>query len=90
MIAATEDNTDVDVYYKYNGVPIEDEHVTLQKYEVFTRDVYYIDGQPHIDFTGTRVLATKPVSVYSGNGRAYLHAEASAVLIYFVALWYGF
>lgn len=75
MVAATEDNTDVDVYYTDNGVAIEDEHITLQKYEVFTRDCYHIDGKPEIDFTGTHVLATKPISVYSGNGMARISAE---------------
>lgn len=70
MIVATEDNTDVDVFYTNNGVAIEDEHITLQKYEVFTKDSYYLDGKPKLDYSGTRILATKPVAVYSGNGAA--------------------
>lgn len=77
MIVATDHYTNVDVYYAHNGVTIEDEHLTLQKYEVFTRDTSLLDGDTAIDFTGTHVVATKPISVYSGNGRAYLHPEVS-------------
>lgn len=32
MVIATEDNTDVDVHYADNGVTLEGEHITLQKY----------------------------------------------------------
>lgn len=77
MVIATEDNTEVGVYYTDNGIAIEDEHITLQQYEVFTRDAYHMEGRPQADFTGTRILATKPVSVYSGNGVAYLLADVS-------------
>ena len=48
---------------------------TLNKYEVFTRDVYYVTGRPVIDFTGTRVLADKPVAVYSGAFSGAYYAE---------------
>lgn len=60
-----------------NGVTLEDEHITLHKYEVFTRDCYHLDEKPEIDFTGTNVLATKPVSVYSGQGQSSFYAEVS-------------
>lgn len=80
MVIATEDNTGVDVYYTYNGVTIPDEHITLQKYEVFTRDTYYMTSGDSIDFTGTQVLATKPVSVYSGDGWIKLAATVSRQL----------
>lgn len=75
MIVATENNTGVDVYYTDNGIAIEDEHITLQRYEVFTRNSYYLDGRPVIDFTGTRVLSNRPVSVYSGIGSANVYPE---------------
>ena len=65
MIVATESNTDVDVYYR-PGVELEDEHFSLDPHEVFTMDTYEISGRPLIDLTGTRVVATKPVAVYSG------------------------
>ena len=77
MIVATEDNTEVDVYYADN-VPLEDEHFTLNQFEVFTVDVHIISGRPQIDFTGTRVLATKPVGVYSGVGTAFIYAPVSS------------
>lgn len=77
MIVATEDNTDIHVLYTDNGVAIEDEHTILQKYDVFTVDSFYMDGRPHIDFTGSRILANKPVSVYSGNGLALLYVEVN-------------
>ena len=74
MVVATEDNTEVDVYYP-QSVPLEDEHFTLNLYEVFTMDTYEISGRPLIDLTGTRVVATKPVAVYSGVGRVELYAQ---------------
>lgn len=77
MVVATEDNTDVDVYYADNGIAVEDEHFTLQKFEVFTRDTRQMFMQPQIDFTGTRILATKPVSVYSGDGEVRIYATVS-------------
>lgn len=77
MVVASEDNTDIDVFYMDNGVTIEDEHITLQKYEVFTRDCYFLAGRPEIDFTGTHVLATKPVSVFSGLSEAYVPLSVS-------------
>ena len=76
VIVASENNTEVDVLYA-DDISLEDEHFVLNQMEVFTRDVYYLEGRPEIDFTGTRVLASKPVSVYSGNGRAYLYAPVS-------------
>lgn len=77
MVVAAEDDTYVDVYYTDNGVTIEDEHVTLQKYEVFTRDAHYMTEGYLIDFTGTRVMATKPVAVYSGDGFVQIRASVS-------------
>lgn len=79
MIVATEDNTQVGVYYTDNGIAIEDENITLQTHQVFTKDCYHLDGQPLIDFTGTRVVATKAVSVYSGNGLADISAVVCIV-----------
>ena len=77
MVVATEDNTDVEVHYVENGdVTLPDEHFTLNKHEVFTRDTYYVSGSPPIDFTGSRVLADKPVAVYSG-GILSLYAPVS-------------
>ena len=73
---ATEDNSEVEVHYP-DGVPLQDEHFTFNKYEVFSRDAFYVSDRPEIDFTGTRVLATKPVSVYSGIGKANLYASVS-------------
>ena len=67
MVVATEDNTEVAVYYPAD-VTLPDEYFTLNLYEVFTMDTYDI-GRLSIDFTGTRVVASKPVSVYSGVGR---------------------
>ena len=79
MIVATEDNTEVDVHYA-NEVTLEDEQFTLNQYEVFTKDLYYVDGQPEIDFTGARVVANKAVGVYSGPGIAYVYASVSSLL----------
>lgn len=62
------------MYYTENGVTIDDEHITLHEYQVFARDAYYMEGKPELDFTGTRIVATKPVSVYSGNGAAIVYA----------------
>ena len=67
MIVATESNTDVSVYYPAD-VELVDEYFSLDLHEVFTMDTYEISGRPLIDFTGTRVLATKAVAVYSGVG----------------------
>ena len=69
MVVATEDGTEVAVYYPAD-VTLTDEHFTLDLYEVFTMDTYDI-GRLIIDLTGTRVVASKPVSVYSGVGRAW-------------------
>lgn len=78
MIVASEDNTVVDVYYSDNGVIIEDEYITLHNYDVFTKDAYYMTGGRDIDFTGTRVMSTKPVSVYCGEGWTKIYAPVSS------------
>ncbi len=79
MVVATEDDTDVEVQYAYVGSDtLPNEHFTINKHEVFTRNTYFIDGQPRLDFTGSRVLADKPVAVFSG-GMVYF---ADAVGIY--------
>ena len=75
---ATEDNTEIDVHYA-DGIHLEDEHFTLNKYQIFHKDSNRVEGNREIDFTGSRVLATKPVSVYAGNGRVYLYVEVSGV-----------
>lgn len=80
MVVAAEDNTAINVYYTDNSTGRGTEQITLQKYEIFTRDCYYVEGRPHVDFTGTHVVATKPVSVYSGNGASYLYAQVSIIL----------
>ena len=74
MIVATEDNTVVDVYYP-SGASLTDEQVTLNQYQVYTKDLYEATGKPKTDLTGTRVVANKPVAVYSGVGRALLKAS---------------
>ena len=74
MVVASEDNTEVDVYYT-DDVTLDDEQFTLNQHEVFTRDVsYIIIGSSLDDFTGSRVLANKPVGVYSGHGCARINA----------------
>jgi len=75
---ATEDNTEIDVHYA-DGIHLEDEHITLNKYEIFHKDSNFVEGNQKIDFTGSRVLATKPVSVYAGNGKVYLYVQVSDV-----------
>lgn len=45
----------LDVYYTDNGVTIEDNVITLQKCEVFTKFAYYIGGRPEVDFTVTSI-----------------------------------
>ena len=69
MVVATEDNTTVDVHY--SNVPLPNENFTLNQYEVFTG---LIEG----DFTGTRVVSNKPVSVYSG-GDVIFHAPVNNI-----------
>ena len=71
MVVATEDNTLVDIHY--SNVTVPDEQVTLNQYEVFTRN---IDG----DFTGTRVVADKAISVYSG-ALDELYADVSDITV---------
>ncbi len=80
MIVATDDDTEVDVYYTDDIVEVEDEHVMLNKHEIFTKDAWWITEQPELDFTGTRVMANKPITVYSGNGQAFLHAPVSVLM----------
>ncbi len=68
MVVATEDDTSVEVHYAENGdVTLPDEQFTLSKHDVFTRDTFLVDGRPKLDFTGSRVLADKPVTVYAGG-----------------------
>ena len=63
MVAATDNNTQVEVHY--NTIALPDEQFTLDEYEVFTTS---ITG----DFTGTSVVADKPISVYSSiHGEVY-------------------
>ncbi len=76
MVVATEDNTDVQVMYAHDTV---EEYFTLDKYEVFTRDTYHVSGRPVTDFTGTQVLSSKPVAVFSGVAVAKLHAPVSSL-----------
>ena len=74
MIVATEDNTVVDVHYR-SSASLADEQFTLNQYQVYTKDLYEVTGKPKTDLTGTRVVANKPVAVYSGVGRARLQAS---------------
>ena len=70
---ATEDDTLVDVYYPSDAT-LTDQQFVLNLYEVYTMDTYELPGKPVIDLTGTRVLANKPVAVYSGVGRSTMKA----------------
>ena len=58
LVVATEDNTQVDVYYSTTD---PDLRVTLNRFQVYTKTI------PD-DLTGTRIVTTKPVSVYCGGG----------------------
>ena len=66
LVVATEDNTQVDVYYSTTDPDIR---VTLNKYQVYTETIFD-------DLTGTRIVANKPVSVYCGGG-ANLYAVSN-------------
>ena len=44
MIVATEDNTLVDVYYP-SGASLTDEQLTLNQYQVYTKDSWELSGQ---------------------------------------------
>jgi hypothetical protein len=78
MVVASDDNTEVHVSYP-SGVSLSDEYFTLQRNQIFTKDLYYQSGKPKIDWTGARVLSTKPVGVYGGPGRAYSYASVSSL-----------
>ena len=72
MVVATEDNTTVDVYY--SGLPLPDEQFILHKFQVFTKT------SEDDDFTGARVVADKPVSVYSGS-YSHLYWGVSGLIV---------
>ena len=65
-IVAAEGDTEVDVIYAA-GLGLDDEHITLNAWATFTRDTFYDVDVDYLDFTGTRILASKPVAVYSGG-----------------------
>ena len=73
MVVATDSDTEVDVYYP-NGTTLEDEHFTLNEFDVFSRDTYHNVDDHRMDLTGTQIVATKPVAVYSGNGRVIVQS----------------
>lgn len=76
MVVATEDETTVSVHY-VGGVSLPNEHFTLNRHQVFTRDPYHIEDKPMLDFTGCRVVADKPVAVYAGGRVRELYATVS-------------
>lgn len=48
---------------------------------VFTKDAHYMTGTQAVNFTGTRILTTKPVSVYFGDGHVQLNTPVSSWMI---------
>ena len=66
LVVATEDNTQVDVYYSTTD---PDQRVTLNQFQVYTETI-------NDDLTGTRIVASKPVSVYCG-GYTYVSAVSN-------------
>ena len=80
MVVATEDDTEVAVFHKDSYGYESPQIFIIHKHEVFTKDAYR-EGSSHYaaDYTGSRVLANKPVKVYSGHGAVSFYATVSSV-----------
>ena len=64
-VAATEDDTDLDIYNPIMDVTTQ---IKLDKFETYTEDAAQFESK-FTDLTGFRISASKPITVISGNGR---------------------
>ena len=69
MIIPQFDDSVVQVFNFENEIWIQQYSEILNKFEVFTQDYFYVNDT-YTDYTGWRVVTTKPVAVISGHGYA--------------------
>ena len=66
--------TRVDIFRYENDMWVEQFSDIIQKYQVLTQDAYYTSNI-HEDFTVWRIVASQPIAVISGSGRAHFGNE---------------